>query len=61
MTTRQPREDIASYSNRNSIKKRPQEEARQPGEGIASYFNRVSIRNERRRRQGSQQRILHHI
>jgi hypothetical protein len=53
MTTRQPREDIASYSNRNLIKKRPQEETRQPGEGIASYFNRVSIRNDHSTRQGS--------
>jgi hypothetical protein len=46
MTTRQPREDIASYSNRNSTKKRPQEETRQPTEDIASYLSRDSIRKE---------------
>jgi hypothetical protein len=32
-----------------------------PGEDIASYSNRNSIRNDHRRRQGSQDRIVLHI
>jgi hypothetical protein len=47
----QPGEDIASYLK---------EEARQPREDIASYLNRNSIRNNHRRRQGSQEGILHY-
>ena len=35
--------------------------ARQLGEDIASYFNKNLIRNEHSRRQGSEERILHHI